>query len=161
VKRYAKWIFGGVAVVAVLLQLKKPVLTNPPVEPGGDLLATNAPPAEITAVLRAACYDCHSYETKWPWYSHVAPVSWWIADHVVEARDRLNFSDWPHDSPENASAALEHINKEVRSGRMPLPSYTWIHAQSRLTTEQRKQLADWAEQQALRLDTSGAGAKQP
>ena len=77
----------------------------------------------------------------------------------MEGRDRLNFSDWPHDSPENASMTLEHINKEVRSGRMPLPSYTWIHTASRLTPAQRLQLADWAEQQAQRLDTSGAGDK--
>jgi hypothetical protein len=161
VKRYVKCILGGLMVVAVLIQLKHPTHTNPPIEPGGDLFATNPPPAEIAALLRAACYNCHSYETKWPWYSHVAPISWWLVDHVAEGRVRLNFSDWPHDSPEYASATLEHINKEVRLGRMPLPSYIWGHSEARLTPAQRKQLADWAEHQALQLDTSGAGVKQP
>jgi hypothetical protein len=160
-KRSLKWILGGVVVVGALMQLKNPVLTNPPVEPGGDLSATNAPPAEIAALLRAACYDCHSYETKWPWYSHVAPISWWVVDHVAEARDRLNFSDWAHDDPAYASKMWQRVAKEVQSGDMPLPSYTWIHAGSRLTVAQRKQLADWAAQQALRLYSSGAGNKKP
>jgi hypothetical protein len=161
VKQSLKWIMGGVVLVMALLQLKNPARTNPPVEPGLDLLASNAPPAEIVATLRAACYDCHSYETKWPWYSRVAPVSWWIIDHVEEGRDRLNFSEWAHDNPAHASKMWKHVSNEVRSKEMPLPSYTWIHAKARLTFAQQKRLADWAAQQSQRLDSNDEGAKQP
>ena|ERR1017187_4090548 len=152
-KTRVKWIFGGVAVAAVLLQFIGPDRTNPPVVPGYDLFATNAPPPEIAAMLHAACYDCHSFETTWPWYSCVAPVSWWLAEHIKDGRKQLNFSDWPHDDPQRAQEDLDDISKMVRSGKMPLPSYTYLglHASARLTPEQREQLANWAEQEAERL----------
>jgi hypothetical protein len=143
-KKAVKWIFGLGAVTLVGLQFFNPALTNPVVPPGGDLMSANPPPAEVAALLHNACYDCHSYETKWPWYSHVAPVSWLQTSHVYKARDAMNFSDWPHDDPALERGALKHIGHEVETGRMPLPSYTWIHRASRLTPAQRKELTDWA-----------------
>jgi len=128
----------------VVLQFFGPRPGNPPAVPGGGLMASNPPPPEVAALLRAACYDCHSYETKFPWYSHVAPVSWLLASHINGARDVMNFSDWPHDDPALERGALKHIVHQVETGRMPLASYTWMHPVARLTPEQRKQLADWA-----------------
>ena len=84
-KRKLKWILAALVVVFALAQLTKPARTNPPVLPGHDVSATNAPPAQIAALLHLACYDCHSYETKWPWYSRIAPVSWLIAHDVKAA----------------------------------------------------------------------------
>jgi len=78
-KKKLKWIFVALVVGFGLLQFTNPARTNPPVV--NDLPATNAPP-HVAALLRAACYDCHSYESKWPWYSHIAPVSWLIAQDV-------------------------------------------------------------------------------
>ena len=80
--KWLKWIFAALVAVFVLLQFTSPPRTNPPVAPGHDLLATNPPPPEIAALLHNACYDCHSDETRWPWYSHIAPVSWLVADDV-------------------------------------------------------------------------------
>jgi hypothetical protein len=146
-----RWVLGGVALIALLLQLTNPPRTNPPLIPGHDLLATNAPPAEIAALLRAACYDCHSQETKWPWYSHVAPMSWLLAGHVNDGRKRLNFSEWPQGDPQRAAKKWNRISEEVGSGDMPLPSYTWAHPPARLNAEQRGRLSKWAEQEARRL----------
>jgi hypothetical protein len=154
VKKKLKWILCGAAVVAVLLQFTSPTRTNPPMIPGHDLLATNPPPAEIVSLLRQACYDCHSYETKWPWYGRIAPVSWWLAGHVKDGRKHLNFSEWPHDDPQRARTKWNRISNEVQSGDMPLPSYTWIHAQARLNPAQREQLVKWAEQEARRLESN-------
>ena len=109
-KKKLKWIFGALAVVFVLLQLTNPARTNPPVV--NDLMATNPPPPEIAAMLHAACYDCHSYETKWPWYSHIAPVSWLIASDVNGARRKVNFSDWPSGQPDWEARRLEDMSDE-------------------------------------------------
>src|SRR5271167_2263090 len=85
----------AVAIPAVfdLLQLTNPARTNPPVK--ADMIACLHPPDPVARALVASCYDCHSYETKWPWYSRVAPVSWLIASDVNKGRNHLNLSDWP------------------------------------------------------------------
>jgi Haem-binding domain len=150
-KKLAKWILAVVLVVGIVMQFFNAKLTNPAVQPGADLMASNTPPAAIAKVLRAACYDCHSYETTWPWYSHVAPASWFLVSHVNEGREAMNFSDWPKDDPESAHLYLTRIAKRVQLGDMPIPSYTWIHGASRLTESQRKDLAAWATNAAAQL----------
>ncbi|MFO1476257.1 MAG: heme-binding domain-containing protein [Verrucomicrobiota bacterium] len=144
----------GAAVVFAALQLTNPARTNPPVREGADALATHSPPAEISALLRRACYDCHSCETTWPWYSRVAPMSWLIVGHVNDGRRRLNFSDWPHDDPKRSARKWNRVGEALESGEMPIPSYTWIHAAARLTPEERKALEQWTEQEAARLNSA-------
>jgi hypothetical protein len=155
VKRRLKWIFVILLAVFALMQLTNLGHTNPDVSPGHDFLSsTNPPPDEVTVLLREACYDCHSYETRWPWYGHVAPVSWWLNSHVADARAQLNFSEWPHNDPQKASRKLNHIGDAVRDGDMPLPSYAKIHRAARLTEEQRNTLSEWAFNEADRLKAS-------
>jgi hypothetical protein len=150
-KKKLKWIFAAGVVVFALLQLMNPTRTNPPVTPGHDLMATNAPPLQIAALLHAACYDCHSYETKWPWYSRIAPVSWLVVGDVKDGRDRMNFSDWPRELPERAAKRLGRISEEVGYKDMPPSKYTLMHPEARLTADQRQQLIHWADQEAARL----------
>jgi hypothetical protein len=104
--------------------------TNPPIvqEPNWDSLATRE-------LAKRACFDCHSNETVWPWYSKIAPVSWFVANHTYEGRDNLNFSDWlPGD------VDLNKLQRVIDSGRMPPASYTMIHQGARLTDAERQQL---------------------
>jgi uncharacterized membrane protein len=152
-KKMVKWVLAAALAVAVaaVLQFFNPALTNPPVAPGEDLMASNAPPAEVAALLHNACYDCHSDTTQWPWYSHVAPVSWFVAGHVNDAREAMNFSAWPHEDAYKAGKRWSKISHRVEDGSMPLSSYTWMHPASRLTEEQRKQLGDWAAKAAEKL----------
>ena len=103
-KKILKWIFIALVVVFGLLQFTNPPRTNPQVV--SDLMVTNPPPPQVAALLHTACYDCHSSETRWPWYSHIAPMSWQIAKDVNDGRDNLNFSDWPND-PMRAAKRLE------------------------------------------------------
>jgi hypothetical protein len=159
VKKHLKWILAVVVVAFALLQLTNFGRSKPSAAPGRDLLSTNSPPPEIATMLRGACYDCHSYQTRLPWYGYVAPVSWWLDGHINDARQRLNFSEWPHDDPQKAAKRWNHISDSVRGGDMPLPSYTWIHKAARLTPEQRKQLADWAEREAQRLNAKATTAE--
>src|SRR5258708_13661824 len=129
-KKKLKWIFAALVVAFVLLQLTNPARTNPPVK--NDFCATNAPP-QIAAMLHAACYDCHSHETRWPWYSRVAPMSWQIAQDVKDGRESLNFSDWPVGNPKRAAKKLEDMSEQIEYKEMPLKKYTLIHADARLT----------------------------
>jgi hypothetical protein len=148
-KRKLKWI--ALVTGFALLQLTNPPRTNPPVI--HDLMASSATPPQVAAMLHAACYDCHSSETLWPWYSHIAPMSWLIASDVKEGREHLNLSDWPNDNPMRAAKRLENMSDEISSGEMPLPKYTKIHADARLTQIQRKELSDWLDAEAAQSNS--------
>lgn len=132
-----------------LLQLTNPARTNPPAV--HDLMAANAPPQRVAAMLHAACYDCHSSATRWPWYSHIAPMSWLIAGDVKEGREHLNLSDWPGADSKRAAKLLDRMSEEIAAGEMPLAKYTKIHADARLTEGQRKELAAWLDGESARL----------
>ncbi len=127
----------GLAAVVAIAQLFPAERTNPPVR--SDVEA----PGEIKAILRRACYDCHSHETRWPWYTRVAPFSWWIVSHVDEARGDLNFSDWPVYDFDLQEMALRDIQEQVGSGKMPLRSYKIIHPDARLNRAERDALVRW------------------
>lgn len=148
-KRRLKWGFVALLAGLVLLQMTNPPRTNPPVI--GDLVAANAPPPSIAALLHAACYDCHSSETRWPWYARVAPMSWLIADDVKEGRAHSNLSDWPKDNPRRAAKRLQSMSDEISFGDMPPKKYTLIHADARLTEIQRRELTNWLNAEAARL----------
>jgi hypothetical protein len=150
-KKLVKWIVAAGLLAAVGMQFFNPPLENPKVAPDEDFIAVSAPPAEIALLLRHACYDCHSDQTTWPWYSRVAPVSWFVAGHVNDAREAMNFSEWPKDDAESARKGLNRLVRQVQTGKMPLPSYTWMHPASRLTGAQREQLTDWAVKTAAGL----------
>jgi hypothetical protein len=143
-----KWLFIAIIAAFALLQLTNPSFTNPPVK--SAFLITNAPP-RVAAMLHAACYDCHSSETRRPWYSHIAPMSWQIVKDVNDGRDSLNLSDWPNDNPKRAAKKLEDMSEQISYGDMPLKKYTFIHADARLTESQRKELTDWLDAEASRL----------
>ena len=150
VKKWLKRI-GGFGVLAVIvLQFANPPHENLPVVPGHDVLAGNTPPPSVAALLKNSCYDCHSFETKWPWYSYIAPVSWYVVRDVNAARASLNFSDWPHDDAPRARKRWRHIADAVQNGEMPPPNYNWMHRQARLNAPQRAELVKWAEEQVER-----------
>jgi hypothetical protein len=149
-----KWkiIFLFLLVTFVALQFfNPPHKKNPPVK--NDFLAANLPPPRIEKMLRAACYDCHSSETRWPWYSHVAPISWQIVQDVDDGRAQLNLSDWPVENPRRAAKKLEDMSEQIDYDEMPLKKYTFIHADARLTAAQKKDLTDWLDAQAAHLKT--------
>jgi hypothetical protein len=158
-KKKLKWILIALVVVFGLLQLTNPDRTNPPVTPGNDLFAVSPPPAQVAALVRTSCFDCHSQETKWPWYSRVAPMSWTVAHDVEEGRERLNFSDWPVNDPARAARKFGNISDVVGSGEMPLKKYTMIHRDAILSDAQRKLIEDWADAQADRLNSGTPAAK--
>ncbi|MGE5278836.1 MAG: heme-binding domain-containing protein [Acidobacteriota bacterium] len=133
------WTALGVAVGAVLLiQLVPAEKTNPPVE-------TEMPaPAPVRAILRRSCYDCHSNETVWPWYSRVAPVSFLLARDVQEGRRELNVSVWNRYENNRRLRKFKEIIEQVGKKEMPPTIYTVAHRAAILTPDDRKILMDWA-----------------
>ena len=109
-------------------------------------------PPHVASILDRSCQDCHSNSTRWPWYSNVAPFSWLLVDHVNEGRQHLNLSEWGRLDNRRARNKLEEICDEVKSGAMPMPSYTWIHRTAVLSAEEIKALCDWVDAGRARLD---------
>lgn len=140
-----KRIVLALAVLLVLIQFIRIDKTNPPVDPKLDFAAAARPPAEVLALVKDACYDCHSRETRYLWYSNIAPVSWWLKNHVNEAREHFDFSTLGILKPEDLKWALGTAAEEIREKEMPLKSYTWMHPEARLSDEQRALLAAWFE----------------
>ena len=142
-KGIVKKVLIFLLVVLVIMQFFRIDKTNPKVEKAKDLIAITNPPAVIEKMLRSACYDCHSNETKYPWYSNVAPVSWVLADHIKEGREYLNFSKWGDYSEDKANHKLHECEEEVEHKEMPIKGYTLTHGDADLSDEQREKLADW------------------
>jgi len=147
VKKWKLILLAALGIFAAL-QLTNPARTNPPVIT--DFITAAKPPAAVATSIRAACYDCHSYETKWPWYSRVAPVSWLIVSDTDEGREKLDFSDWP-DEAVRAAKKMDRINEVLGYREMPPKKYTLIHADARLTEAQRKEIMDWTDAAAAKL----------
>lgn len=99
-------------------------------------------PQNIMSVFKTSCYDCHSNEVKWPWYSNIAPISWVVSNHVEEGRKALNFSTWQTYNDDIKKEKLKRIYQTVYAA-MPLHSYLWLHEEANLTNEQRKEIRDW------------------
>ena len=107
---------------------------------------TNVSP-ELAEVFRANCYDCHSNQTQYPWYSAVAPINFWLDEHVRDGKKHFNVSQWPEYSVKRKDHKLEELIEEVEETEMPLPSYTWVHGD--LTENERQILIDWAQMTRL------------
>lgn len=109
-----------------------------------DFIAIVKPSSEIETMIRTSCYDCHSNETKYPWYTNVAPMSWWINHHIEEGKEHLNFSSWGDYSEKKRIHKLDECIELIEEEEMPLHSYTWIyHKEADLTQEQRETLINW------------------
>lgn len=142
-KGFLKYSFILLLVAFVVMQFFTINKTNPKVEKAKDFIAIATPPADIEKMIRSACYDCHSNETVYPWYSNLAPVSWWLEDHIEEGRSHLNFSEWGNYEEDKANHKLHECEEEVEEKEMPLSSYTWSHGDAKFTDAQSDKLAKW------------------
>jgi hypothetical protein len=138
VSRILRWSLGILAAAFVGIQLVPVERTNPPVE------SMVPAPAEVETLLRRSCWDCHSNETVWPWYSKVAPASWLVAHDVTEGRDEMNFTAWNRLSSKKAAKAATKCLKEVEKGEMPPWFYTPLHSAARIAPADIEVLRRWA-----------------
>jgi hypothetical protein len=138
VRRWVVWLGLAVLVLVIAVQFVPVETANPPVE--ADMQTS----PEVKAVLRRACYDCHSNETVWPWYSRIAPLSWRLARDVGEARATLNFSTWNRYSTQEQVRKLHASWVYETEGQMPPWFYLPAHRDARLSAEDRALLRQWA-----------------
>jgi hypothetical protein len=132
-------VIVSLLVIFGVIQFIPVTLSNPPVE--SDIQA----PPEVKAILKTSCYDCHSHETVWPWYSKVAPVSWLLASDASEARSKLDFSTWGKYRPEKQVSLIDDSLDEMKEGGMPPWYYTIKHTQAKLSPDKIKIIEAWAQ----------------
>ena len=145
-----KSVWGTILLVLlgifVLIQFFNIDKTNPQTDAEKDyLVATNAP-EDVRQIMHSACYDCHSNETVYPWYSGVEPVSWLLKWDIDEAREHLNFSVWTEFSSDKQGHSMEHAVEMVKEDEMPLWRYRLMHQEARLSDDQKETLTQWFNQ---------------
>ena len=128
-----------IILTLILIQLIPVTKTNPPVDKN---LSLNAP-IKVALILKKGCYDCHSNETKWPYYSDIAPVSFFVASHVNKGRKAINFSKYNEIDSKIKKERLKRAITTVNNGMMALPSYLSAHEEAKLTKDEKKILTEW------------------
>jgi len=150
-KEILRWIGIIVAAVFILIQFGQPNRSNPPIDQTMTIAAQAVFTTPVSRLVTTACFDCHSNETRWPWYSYVAPVSWLVADDVASGRRHLNFSEWGKYPKSKRVLKLGQIYEQVSKGDMPIQKYLYIHSDARLTAADRDSITDWTERERDKL----------
>ncbi len=143
-KRIVKKLLQLLVIVLVLFQFYPRPEKNTSDQIGKNSIEiVHVVPSPVLNILKTSCYDCHSNNTVYPWYSRIQPVALWLDDHIREGKSELNFSEFGSYSIRRQYRKLEEINEEVKEDEMPLKSYTFIHGDAKLGQEQKLILANW------------------
>ena len=138
-----KKVLIGVFIVFILIQFIQPKRNVSAQTSSNDITLVHYVPGEVKTILNKACYDCHSNNTRYPWYANIQPVAWWLNDHIQEGKHELNFSEFASYSPRKQYRRLEQTADLVREGEMPLSSYTLIHTDAKLTEQEKQAIYSW------------------
>lgn len=151
-RKILKWSVIIVASLFIIAQLLPTGLGNSPVDPSRTIEARLQVPAPVESILTRSCNDCHTQQTRMPWYSHVAPASWLLASHVRDGRHSMNLSDWASYDSEEQDIFLQNICRLTRRGAMPISSYLYIHRDAKLSPADVQTLCDWTNAERDKLD---------
>ncbi|WP_300672894.1 heme-binding domain-containing protein [Soonwooa sp.] len=149
-----KKVITVLLVAFIMIQFFPIDKTNPEINPQMDFVNTKKPPIAIAKIMKTSCYDCHSNETRYPWYADIAPASWFLKNHIDEGRKKLNFSGWATYEPKSQVHKLDECIEMVEKDNMPLESYILGHSDAKLTPEAKKLLLDYFRQ--VKQDTQEA-----
>ena len=141
-----KILFIGL-IIFLLIQLYQPA-RNESFEQDitGNFTKVYNVPKNVEIILRTSCYDCHSNNTNYPWYSYIQPTRFFMESHINEGKENLNFNEWGNYSGRKQKNKLDRIAKQIKSNEMPLASYTLIHKNATLSATQKKEVLDWISQ---------------
>ena len=151
-----KLVLAGLAVLLVTLAYRSHTRrSGQAIDPAASLFRNAAVPAEIGSMLKRACFDCHSAETRWPWYSHLPVVGELLERDVTGGRAQLNFSRWTEYNPFDRASLLDKACTEVSQGRMPLKPYLLMHRDARLSANDAERICGWTRDEITRLVQGG------
>lgn len=150
-KKILKYFIIIIVILAIIIQLIPNKLPENKNALSNDLVLVEKAPEEVKLILRKACYDCHSNQTTYPWYSYVAPVSWLITKDVREGREELNFSEWADQSKRKKIKILNEMADEMEDKKMPLKVYTITHRDAVLTDEEISTITTWTKSVSNRI----------
>lgn len=155
VKKIIKNTLIVLLILLVFIQFIHPKKNINTIVTPQDIAVMHPLPDSVRLILQSACYDCHSNNTRYPWYNNIQPVAFWLNDHVNGGKDHLNFSTFGSYTKDKQIKKLKAVAKAVEEGYMPLDSYLWIHKDAVLTVAQKKLLIDWASGLAQTISFSG------
>ena len=139
-----KKILVGVLAALVIIQFIIPERNvSPEIITAGDISKVRPIPEGVHQVLVLKCYDCHSNNTSYPWYVNIQPIGWWLANHVNEGKEELNFSSFAAYDKKKADHKLEELGEMITDGSMPLKSYTLLHPESKITEDEKRMINEW------------------
>lgn len=138
-----KKILIGLLILLVIIQFIRIDKQNPTIKKENDFIVMNETPEDIANLIKTSCYDCHSSETKYPWYTNISPVSWFVKHHINEGREHLNFSERGTYDAKKRAHKLDECIEEIEAGEMPLTSYTLMHGDAKLSKAQKEILEDY------------------
>jgi hypothetical protein len=102
-------------------------------------------PADVKGILAKACFDCHSNNTRYPWYSKIQPVDWWLSHHVKEGKEAVNFDEYTNRPLRYQFHKMEEVNEMVKENKMPFKSYLWVHKDAKLTDDEKNKVLNWTQ----------------
>jgi cytochrome c553 len=137
---------GGLLVI---LQLVRPTRNEGTAYSANDITHGANVPVEVKQILETSCFDCHSNHTNYPWYANIQPVGLWIQNHVNEAKEELNFSEFATYSPKRKTKKLQEMAEEIKEHEMPLKSYLWIHKKTALSETQIQTITNWLKSEGI------------
>jgi hypothetical protein len=143
--RIVKKIILVLLVVLIIMQFFHPKKNLASSKSASNISAVYNVSTDVSGILDKACNDCHSNNTKYPWYNNIQPVAWWLNNHIKEGKRGLNFDEFKSYRPAKQYHKLEELIDQVKKEEMPLTSYTIIHTEAKLTDEQKSSLVTWAE----------------
>jgi hypothetical protein len=144
--KLAKKILLVIAVVFAFIQFFRPDRNIDSQASSSDISAVVSVTDPVKVILQNACYDCHSNNTRYPWYVNIQPAAWWMAGHISEAKGDLNFSEFGGYSQRTQVSKLDGVTAVVEEDIMPLRSYKMMHKNARLNSDEKNLLIDWARQ---------------
>jgi hypothetical protein len=144
-KKVFKTIGWLLLIALIVIQFFRPEKNINPGDQPNAISKKYIVSADVKTILDKACMDCHSNNTRYPWYNNIQPVAWWLNNHVKDGKKELNFDDYINKRPRFQYRRMEQTIDLVKKGEMPLDSYTWIHKDAILSEEEKTKLFDWAQ----------------
>jgi hypothetical protein len=140
-----KKILIVLVILLIIIQFIHPARNISAVDSPNNISSVYNVPADVKTILDKACMDCHSNNTRYPWYFKIQPLDWWLTHHINEGKEELNFDEFTDKPIRYQYHKLQSVTDQVKKAEMPLSSYLWVHKDAKLTEQEKNVLIGWSE----------------